>query len=136
MKILNSLWILALAPVIPWVAASFTGCGLSATGAELTGQVKKVVSKTPMICPDHTIADISLGVMRNGVGSMSSQDVEVVVSNPVLIATLRTAAEGGKLVKVVYNARRFRWCVPLDEVTDIVILNPDPIPAIKAEVSR
>lgn len=51
------------------------GClGHTSRDNEAVGQVKRVHNNTPLLCPDYKDVDISLGVMRNGVGSMSTQD--------------------------------------------------------------
>ena len=106
-------------------------CGYSAKSNELIGQVKKVIDKTPILCGDYVEADLSLGVIRNGVGSMSKEDVELYVERREDAALLKRAAETGKLVKVAYDVRRVTWCVPDHWVTKVEILDdpkPDPKP--------
>lgn len=88
-----------------------SACGMSARNNELVGQVKKVVDVTPVLCGDYTMADISLGIIRNGTGSMSKEDVEVVV-NPADVVLLKKAAETGALVKITYDIRRAAPCTP------------------------
>lgn len=87
-----------------------TSCGRSSVGTEAVGQVKRIVQATPIICPNRTEADLSLGVMRNGVGSMSGQDIDVVVERPEDVAAFKTAAISGALVKVTYDRYRFSPC--------------------------
>lgn len=89
-------------------------CGFSSADNEAVGQVKKVVKKTPLVCGDYIEADISLGVMRNGVGSLSKEDVELAVdkSETETIATLKHAAETGAIVKFTYDVRRLAMCWP------------------------
>lgn len=91
---------------------AITACGYSAKGNELVGQVKKVVDKTPLVCGDYAEADVSLGTIRNGVGSMSKEDVTLYIEHDSDIATLKKAAESGQLVKLAYDVRRVTWCVP------------------------
>lgn len=100
----------------------FSGCGFSSRNTELVGQVKKVVGHTPIICPDYNSVDVSLGVMRNGVGSMSTQDVWLYVSSDTQTAILKHATENGLLVKVTYNEKRLTWCVPDKWVTSVEVL--------------
>jgi|ERR1043166_1822127 hypothetical protein len=88
------------------------GCGTSASSNELIGQVKKVVRKTPIICPDYDEVDISLGVMRNGVGSLSREDVALFVADAKSVSVLRGAAENGRLVKATYDVQRVGICRP------------------------
>jgi len=99
---------LAIATII------LAACGMSSTENEAVGQVKKVVKKTPLICSDYAEADISLGVMRNGVGSVSHEDVALAVDNTetATLATLRKAAETGAIVKVTYDVKRVSPCWP------------------------
>lgn len=82
------------------------GCGYKQIDGELIGQVKKVIRVTPLLCPEYVSADISLGVLRGGVGSMSTQDVWVVVDK-THEKIFRNASENGKIVKVKYDVKRF-----------------------------
>lgn len=88
-----------------------TACGYSSINNEVIAQVKKVTRETPIICPDRVDVDLSLGVMRNGVGSMSTQDVWLTVpADEAMRRTLTEAASTGALVKVFYDHKRFVWC--------------------------
>lgn len=95
------------------------GCGYESKDNELVGQVKKVVHQTPIICPDYVKADISLGILRNGVGSMSTQDVWVTIGEGADSHLLEEAARTGKLVKVNYSVKRVTFCVPDHIVTRV-----------------
>jgi hypothetical protein len=96
--------------VLILAALFITGCGYSARDNELIGQVKKVVHATPLICPDRYIVDVSLGVIRGGVGSMSSQDVWLTVDSDKAIETLKKANESGEIVKLKYDIARLTIC--------------------------
>jgi hypothetical protein len=86
---------------------SISGCwGYLAKDNELIGQVKKVEKNTPLICPDYVSADITLGVMKNGTGSLSKEDVWVVVADKDQEKILRQANETGQLVKIKYDQKR------------------------------
>jgi hypothetical protein len=87
-----------------------SGCGYSARDNQLTGQVKGIIHQTPIFCNERFDGDISLGVMRNGVGSMSTADVAVTVKNEADVELLRRASESGALVKVTYDVKRWTWC--------------------------
>lgn len=87
-----------------------SGCGYSARENELIGQVKKVVRQTPLICSDRTDVDVSLGVFRNGIGSASKEDVWLTVPNQEDVNTLKSAAESGQPVKVLYDTARVAYC--------------------------
>jgi len=95
------------------------GCGRSAVDNELIGQVKKVTKQTPLVCDDWKAVDISLGVLRNGVGSMSTQDVWATVTDDAQYATLRAAAETGELVKITYDYWRVAFCTANLYVTKV-----------------
>ena len=92
------------------LAAALGGCGYTERDGELIGQVKKVAAQTPLVCPDHVAVDISLGVMVNGVGSLSKEDVWFRVMNQSDVEGLRRMAERGAIVKVRYNVRRLTFC--------------------------
>lgn len=94
--------------------ALLAACGKSSSDNEIIGQVKKVVKKTPIICPDYTEIDLSLGVVRNGVGSMSREDVDLAADNSDkdAIDKLKWAAENGAIVKLSYDVHRISPCWP------------------------
>lgn len=104
------------------IALTVAACGYSSADNELTGQVKRVKKVTPIVCPDYVEADISLGVMRNGVGSMSTEDVWVLVESYADIQLLDTAAEQGSLVKVRYDVKRVSMCVPDHRLTSVELV--------------
>lgn len=95
------------------------GCGYSARNNEMMGQVKKVHHNTPIICRDYDSADVSLGVMRNGVGSMSTQDVEITIQSNEQLQLLQQATKSGKLVKITYDERRLTLCRPEIKVISV-----------------
>jgi hypothetical protein len=98
------------------------GCGNSATDSELIGQVKKVNHQTPLICPNYYAADISLGVMRNGVGSMSTEDMWLYVEDKSLVDKLHAAQDAGQPVKVKYDTKRVQFCTEDHWLTSVEVL--------------
>ncbi|MBV9125684.1 MAG: hypothetical protein JO112_20230 [Planctomycetes bacterium] len=96
-------------------------CGYSSQQNDLTGQVKKVISRTPLVCPDYTEVDVSMGVLRNGVGSLSKEDLILFVRNPQDIPTLKKAALEGDIVEITYNDFRASICEPTEELTSVQI---------------
>ena len=103
------------------IIAALTACGYSSTGNVLEGQVKKLVHRTPIICPDYIEVDVSLGVMRNGVGSLSKEDVVLAVEDLRLIDTLKRAAKSGAIVTIGYDVPRVSLCWPDHRLTSVVI---------------
>jgi hypothetical protein len=104
-----------------------TGCwGWVSKENELIGQVKKVERATPLVCPDYKKADITLGVMKNGTGSLSTSDVWVVITDKDQEKILREANETGALVKIKYDEKRcggnFWVCTPEKFITEVEIL--------------
>lgn len=99
-----------------------TACGYSSKGNEMVGQAKKVVHNTPIFCPDYTDVDISLGVLRGGVGSMSTQDVWAVITDKEQAAIFKQAVESGQLVKVEYDMKRFAFCTAERFVTKVELV--------------
>lgn len=97
-------------------------CGYSEKGSEATGQVKKIINETPLVCSNFNTVDVSLGVIRGGVGSMSSEDKHFLVENDALLLKLKQANESGKLVSIKYDKKRFAWCTPMSVVTEVMIL--------------
>lgn len=115
--------------VIAFVLCLAASCGWTSAGNEAVGQVKKVIKKTPILCPDYTVVDISLGVMRNGVGSVSHEDLELVAEDPKDIDLLKTASITGEIVKFSYDVKRVALCWPDDRLTHAEIDMPTPPPA-------
>ena len=87
-----------------------SACGYSSRNNETIGQVKKVIHNTPIFCYDYDDVDVSLGVMRNGVGSVSTQDKWFYVPNKDDLKILKDANETGAIVKILFDQPRFMWC--------------------------
>ncbi len=102
---------------------SLSACGYMSKDNELIGQVKRVKNQTPLVCPDRIEADISLGVMKNGVGSMSTEDVWVRIDDKDLIAKVKAANESGAIIKASYDKKRFVWCGEQNFLTKIETIN-------------
>ena len=96
-------------------------CGNKTTSNELTGQVKKVIKRTPLICPDFVEVDVSLGVMRGGIGSMSHEDVALRVMNEDQVPKLEKAARDGALITLAYDEARIAVCYPQHKLTSFTI---------------
>lgn len=107
---------------IIFVLPFLVSCGYSSVGTDMVGQVKRVMNKTPILCNDRVDLDLSLGVLRNGVGSMSSEDATATIHNPSDIELLKKAQEDGSAVKVTYNLKRWTWCEDERQVTKVEIL--------------
>jgi hypothetical protein len=97
-------------------------CGYTSRDNELIGQAKKIHHHTPIICPDFDDADISLGVMRNGVGSMSTQDMWLNVTNHADYDLLLKAIADGDIVKVRYDTYRATTCINENTITHVEIV--------------
>lgn len=102
--------LLVVAISILSLVSGCASCGNSSAGNDLTGQVKKVVHRTPILCGDWWEADLSLGVIRNGVGSVSTADQAFTVENEKDVKVLQQAAEEGAIVHVTYNVQRIALC--------------------------
>jgi hypothetical protein len=97
-----------------------SACGMSSRNNELTGQIKRVTRETPILCDDYDEIDVSLGVLRNGNGSVSKEDVNMTV-NDHDVPLLKRAAETGAIVKLTYDQRRVTFCTPKAQVTAVVL---------------
>lgn len=107
--------------LIVLVLAILSACGLSSSHNELEGQVKKVVRRTPFICPDYVEVDVSLGVLRNGVGSISKEDVQLYVADEHMAETLQRAAKSGSPVTIGYDVQRVALCRPSAKVISVMV---------------
>lgn len=110
------------------LSVACTGCwGYSSLDNEAVCQPKKLHHNTPLICADYDTIDVSMGVMRNGVGSMSTEDIEMAFDPRNQAANeelLKQAIDKGKLVRLRYNDRRFSWCQEMKQVTSVSIVEP------------
>lgn len=118
-------------PVIIVLLFVLASCGRSAVDNELVGQVKKVVERTPLVCPNYTEVDVSLGVLRNGVGSLSKEDVVLYVADKRHATLLKRAAETGQLVKATYDIQRVSWCRPDHWLTSASLVDDKPFPSVE-----
>jgi hypothetical protein len=108
MKRFNQLALVIASIALP----SCYGCGNTTTDSEVTAQVKKVVKRTPIFCPNYTEVDVSLGVMRNGVGSMTHEDMVLRVMNESYVPELDKAAKDGSIITMRYDEARVSLCYP------------------------
>jgi hypothetical protein len=101
--------------------------GFSSKDNELICQVKYVEHKTPLICPDYMEASVSLGVMKDGVGSMSVSDKHLTVRTDEQYKILQTAVKSAKLVRIIYDMKRaggdYWICTPEYIVKKVEILD-------------
>jgi len=103
------------------LALVLTSCGYASRDTEAVGQVKRVMNNTPILCSDFIDVDLSLGVIRNGVGSVSNEDIWIVVSRPDA-EILKKANEEGQLVKITYDQQRFAFCTQGRFATKVEVL--------------
>ena len=104
------------------IAGLLVSCGYSSRDNELIGQVKKIRHNTPIFCSDYSETDISLGIIRNGVGSMSTQDKWLVVTEKEHLKILKQANDSGAVVKILYDEKRVTFCTDNDFVIDVEIV--------------
>lgn len=110
----TSLYLLAL--------VTLAGCGYSHRDNDVVGQPKAIESTTPMLCPEQHVLHLSLGVMRHGVGSMSTQDISINIPDNSLLPGLKSAVESGKLINARTNEARFRWCNEEKELVSFKVI--------------
>ena len=112
--------------MVTLLALVLSGClGYRTTDGTMTGQVKKVTHVTPLICPAYWAVDISLGILRNGIGSMSTQDVWVTLPDDRDVPKLADLADRGGIVKVTYDNPRLAICTE-DFIARAIYLAPTP----------
>jgi hypothetical protein len=101
------------------------GCGYSHRNNEVIGQPKAIESTTPIFCPEQNVLHLSLGVMRHGVGSMSTEDIQINIPDDSLLPGLRSAIKTGKLINVQTNEARFRFCNEMKELVAFEVVPDD-----------
>jgi hypothetical protein len=80
---------------------------------EVIGQAKRLTMVTPFwssFCQPYYELDLSLGVLQNGVGSISKQDMIFTVLNTEDLPKMKAAVEAGSIIKVKYDTRRLAAC--------------------------
>lgn len=108
--------------VIAVIALVVSGCGYSSLEGEMVGQVKSVSHTSNLLCADYDRAFISLGVFRNGVGSMSTQDVGVWMPDSRVTQVMREAARAGAIVRLQKKTYRNNFCKEDHEISVAEIL--------------
>lgn len=84
-----------------------------AKDGEVVGQAKSLTLVTPFwssFCPPYYLLDISLGVLQNGAGSMSTGDLTFTILREADLPAIRQAVQAAALVKVRYDTRRLAAC--------------------------
>jgi hypothetical protein len=102
--------------------ALLAGCGNVSVDGEAIGQAKKLTKTTNLFCPDYYSFDMSLGVMQNGTGSISKEDIWMTVDDARLIPAINAAVARGAVVKARYNQRRIPFCSDSYILTGIEVL--------------
>lgn len=93
------------------ISSAFTT--MAARDGTLIGQAKKLTLVTPywsFVCPNYYALDVSLGIMQNGTGSISHEDMWLTVINVDDLSEMEVAVKKGSIVKVKYNTRRWFAC--------------------------
>lgn len=101
------------------------GCGYTSVDNTMAGQVKKVHHNTPIICENYVNADVSLGIMQNGVGSISTHDVQMTIPDSENVKMFEQAALTGRLVEVTFKERRSVTCIDYYVVTGVKFLDSE-----------
>lgn len=95
--------------IMTMVVVCMSGCGKSSVDTEVIGQIKKLETRTPIVCGDYKQVDLSLGIVTNGTGSMSRDDMTIQVTDKQFEELKRLQAEN-KLVTITYDTNRFVFC--------------------------
>jgi len=121
--VVGGLAILALVGMAAFVLPPILGN--KQADVEVIGQAKRLSHMTNLVCDNYPAFDISLGVMQNGTGSMSTGDQWFTVASPDVgtLDTLKKAVEGGKIVKVTYDLRRWAPCSTDHWLRSVSIVN-------------
>ena len=101
---------------------ALTACGYSQRDTEVIGQPKRIHNVTPIVCSNWKALDLSLGVVRNGIGSMSSEDIDLVIQDNDQLKTIKQAIDNGNLIKITYDDARLRFCQETREITKVEIV--------------
>lgn len=109
--------------LVAGLCVTLTGClGNTSSDNDMVGQVKRCQHVTPLLLPDYDRCDVSLGVMRNGVGSMSKEDVWLYVPTALHYGILDDASKSGALVDIKYDVSRARFYVENNMVTAVALV--------------
>lgn len=95
--------------LVPLLAIS-TGFGIGSEG-ELVGQIKEVRKVNPVICPRHATAEISLGHIKDGTGSYSTEDKLIQIPDD-RVEEFKRYAVTGEIVTAQTATWRLALCVP------------------------
>ncbi len=99
-----------------------SSCGYSSVENEAVGQVKKVMNRTPILCPNYKVADIIIGSQQ----ALYIQNASGAAPHTMIVITseqdkiLREASEKGKTVKFTYDEKRLVFCTESDHFMNSV----------------
>ena len=105
-------------------ALTVSSCGYRSLESNELGQAKTVIKTNNLVCPDYYVLHVSLGVMKNGTGSMSNQDTDYSVDpTRVDIEKLRLAVRNGSLIETKFNTRRgfSAFCTEFKELLSFTV---------------
>lgn len=97
-----------------------------AVDGELVGQAKKIRMVTPLwssICPTYYALDVSMGIIQNGTGSMSTQDVWFTIKDTADLPAMQKAVETAAIVKMKFDTRRLAACTEDYYATGFQVIN-------------
>ncbi len=108
--------------MLPLVLTGCDACGNSSVNNELVGQPKRLHNETPILCENRVDLDVSMGFMKDGVGSVSTADMHLTVPNREDVDRINRAINENKLVKLHYNVARVNLCWQQEVVTSVDVL--------------
>jgi hypothetical protein len=105
-------WVLVIAGIF---STYLIYCGFNtylSRDGEVVGQAKSITRVTPFwsVCAPYYMLDVSVGVMVNGVGSLSTHDVGFTVADTWDVPAMLEAVQHAKIIRVRYDTRRLAAC--------------------------
>lgn len=117
------------------VSSTLSSCGYLEVGTKGLAQIKRIHKVTPLLCPDYTLIDVSLGVMQNGAGSMSKEDIEMVVTEDQAKQLDTVLSQGKGIIEMTYSRKRVSFCKEDRVMTGFTVLDAPPVVVFRKEAS-
>lgn len=85
--------------------------------------MKRLHRVTPIFCGDYSVLDANLGVMQDGQGGASIQDIDLEIPEP-MVAELAKALENKTLqVEITYSTHRVAFCGQHEVLDSFKVIN-------------
>lgn len=117
-------------------SALLSSCGKSSVDNVMVGQARRLMTKTPLICPNSYSADIFVdGVNTTDDDQWSRIHKWISIPDKEMYDQVKATVGTGAQVKITYDVRRFTYCTNEAMATQVEVLGSPAAPKPAEKVS-